>query len=84
MSDSQNGHFNEETGELPLSERAILASRADATPPARLYAALMVAVSKMPVWITTDKTGAHKIKYATLKQILETVRPILHLSLIHI
>lgn len=84
MSDNQNGHFNEETGELPLSERAILASRQDAAPPSRLYAALMAAVSKMPVWITTDKPGAHKIKYATLKQILETVRPILHANGIRI
>ena len=43
----------------------------------QLYAALMAATKKLPVWITTDKDGAHKIKYATLKAILETVRPVL-------
>ena len=37
----------------------------------------MAAVEKMPVWITADREGAHKVKYATLKTILETVRPIL-------
>lgn len=42
---------------------------------AQLFAALMAATKKLPVWITTDKDGAHKIKYATLKAILETVRP---------
>ncbi len=44
----------------------------------RLYAALMTAVGKMPAWITTDKAGAREIKYATLKHIIETVRPFLH------
>lgn len=42
---------------------------------AQLFAALMAATKELPVWITTDKDGAHKIKYATLKAILETVRP---------
>ena len=68
--------FDTETGEMPISERAINAS----IPPPRevpssLYAALHNAVQSMPVWITTDKQGAHKIKYATLKAILEVVRP---------
>ena len=71
--------FDPDTGELfSTSDAAILA----ATPqpyvaPKKLYAALMAAVEKMPVWITTDKPGAHKIKYASLKAILEVVRPIL-------
>lgn len=43
----------------------------------KLYAALMAATKKLPPWINTDKYGAHKIKYATLKAILETVRPVL-------
>lgn len=86
MTDRDNGHFNEETGELPLpiSERAVMASHPAVVQPIRLYAALMAAVAKMPVWITTDKPGAHKIKYATLKQILETVRPVLHANGIRI
>jgi hypothetical protein len=33
------------------------------------------ALKVIPIWITTDKTGAHNISYATLKKILETVRP---------
>lgn len=40
-----------------------------------LHDAIGRAISKMPVWITTDKQGAHRIKYATLKAILEVVRP---------
>ncbi|MBS0251217.1 MAG: ERF family protein [Proteobacteria bacterium] len=43
-----------------------------------LHAALMAAVLELPSWITTDKKGAHNIKYATLKQILEKVTPVLH------
>jgi hypothetical protein len=42
-----------------------------------LHFAIWQAVQQMPVWITTDKSGAHKIKYATLKAILEVVRPVL-------
>lgn len=33
------------------------------------------ALNEIPIWITTDKPGAHKVKYATLKTILEVVRP---------
>lgn len=71
--------FDPETGELPfasISEAAVAASRVPTPPaPRDLYEALHKAVAAMPVWITTDKQGAHKIKYATLKAILETVRP---------
>lgn len=42
-----------------------------------LHFAIWQSLQQMPVWITTDKSGAHKIKYATLKAILEVVRPIL-------
>lgn len=40
-----------------------------------LHFAIWQAMQEMPVWITTDKAGAHRIKYATLKAILEEVRP---------
>lgn len=75
-----------ETGELfpvPLSEAAIQA-RKDAEPMivsgAELGIALARSVSEMPVWIKQDaevQAGARKMKYATLKTILATVRPIL-------
>jgi hypothetical protein len=42
-----------------------------------LHHALYLAQLDLAAWITTDKPGAHKIKYATLKTILETVRPVL-------
>ena len=83
MSDfsSDEDYHDPNTGELlpPVSERAINAAISvnTATPNAQLNAALMAAFSKMPVWITTDKPGAHKIKYATLKAILAVVRPLL-------
>jgi hypothetical protein len=85
MEDTQ---FDADTGELFTTSEAAIAvskSRMEAeeaeilgTGTARLMAALMAAVKKLPAWITTDKTGAHNITYATLKQILETVRPHLH------
>lgn len=37
--------------------------------------AIEQALKVIPIWITTDKQGAHKVKYATLKTILEAVRP---------
>lgn len=77
---------DEETGELPLiSERAVVASQVWVQPPfnAELFAALHAAVSKLPEWITTDtpneafKKGGKALKYASLKTILEKVRPVL-------
>jgi hypothetical protein len=74
--------FDMETGEVQsVSERAIATSARPPVPPvagARLLAALMAAVVEMPEWVTAEKKGAHNIKYATLKMILERVRPILH------
>lgn len=75
-----------DTGELvPLttSEHAIQ-KRSEAEPQfivgSELGVALAKSVSEMPVWITQDAevhAGARKMKYATLKTILQTVRPIL-------
>lgn len=39
--------------------------------------ALELAQRSLPGWIKADASGAHSIKYATLKAILETVRPVL-------
>lgn len=81
--------YDPETGELPLiSEKAVSASERaqkiahDAmmgVHNARLNAAIMAALQKLKTFfVETDKAGAHKIKYATLRQILETVGPALH------
>lgn len=43
----------------------------------RLHDAMFKALKEMPIFIDTDSEGAHKIKYATLKQILDVVRPAL-------
>lgn len=76
-----------ETGELlpTTSERAVAASISTGAPhPAHLHAALMAAVMRLPAWITTDKDneafkrGGKALKYASLKTIIETVRPHLH------
>lgn len=37
--------------------------------------AIEQALKVIPIWITTDKPGAHKVKYCTLKGILQVVRP---------
>lgn len=86
----EDAQFDADTGELfpqPISDRAIAASKAKmeaeedellAPPRLRLLSAMMAAVESLPAWITTDKKGAHNIKYATLKQILEKVRDPLH------
>ena len=77
--------FDPDTGELfSTSDAAIIASTPQPyVAPKKLYAALMAAVSEMPVWITTDKenpafkSGGKLSKYASLKAILGVVRPIL-------
>src|SRR6185295_11433800 len=82
--------FDEETGEQASNSEAAVAVMKAKEPPVippgmELEMALMAAVSKMPVWITTDEKakiemktgGAFNVKYATLKQILSVVRPIL-------
>lgn len=83
----EDAQFDADTGELfSNSDAAINAARSRmaaeeaevlGTGKVRLLAALMAAVEQLPAWITTDKSGAHNIKYATLKQILEKVRPAL-------
>lgn len=80
-----NDMFNEETGEEATTSEAAVAVMKAKEPPVipagmELEMALMAAVSKMPVWITMDAEGdlgKFSIKYATLKKILQTVRPIL-------
>lgn len=76
-----------DTGELfSTSDAAIAAAhrRRDAeeaetlgSNKAHLLSALMAASEKLPAGITTDKKG-NRSKYASLKQILETVGPTLH------
>lgn len=80
--------FDHETGELPLSERAVAAStRAQkiandammGVHNAHLNAAVMAALHSIDsFFISTDKPGAHKARYASLRQILESVGPALH------
>jgi hypothetical protein len=81
-------HIDNETGEIRPNGIASRASSAAAqahvaTMAMRngygatgLHFAIWQAVKEMPVWITTDKNGARS-KYATLKAILEVVRPVL-------
>lgn len=82
-------HMDQETGELRPNGIAARASSFAASAKVQierdrsgygatgLHFAVWQAVQTMPIWITTDKSGAHKIKYATLKAILEVVRPAL-------
>jgi len=82
-------HVDHDTGEIKPNGIASRASAAAAAAHMHQFAvrngvgasglhfAIWQAVQQMPVWITTDKSGAHKIKYATLKAILEVVRPVL-------
>jgi hypothetical protein len=80
--------FDLETGEIPLpngAKAALIANTARAADQRQrlgidnrsLNFALYEAQCDLPAWVTTDKSGAHKVKYATLKTILETVRPVL-------
>lgn len=81
-----NDMVDVETGELtpmPISAAAIQ-QRKNAEPQfimgSELGVALAKAVSEMPIWIKQDaevQAGARKMKYATLKTILNTVRPVL-------
>lgn len=78
-----------ETGELPLNGVAARAHAAVASNRIALdrekkgvgqtdiQHALEQAVRRLPVWITTDSSGAHNVKYATLKAILAVVKPVL-------
>lgn len=80
--------FDAETGELPLTNGVKAAAITAATRAAEqrqrlgvdnrsLNFAMFEAQCDLPAWITTDKKGAHNVKYASLKTILETVRPVL-------
>jgi hypothetical protein len=84
-------NFDPDTGEMfpeTISNKAIDAARRAleveeaellGLEKLKLDAALMAAVIELPAWITTDRVNpAYKSKYASLKAILETVRPILH------
>ncbi len=74
-----------DTGEVATVSEAALHARAEAEAAAmkvhkQLAEALEAAVAEMPVWITQNArvdAGARKYKYATLKTILVTVRPVL-------
>lgn len=78
-----------ETGELPFNGIGARAQAAVATNRIALdrerkgvgktdiQHALEQATRRLPVWITTDSAGAHKVAYATLKAILAVVKPVL-------
>lgn len=87
--------FDLETGELPMPNgaKAVAISAAARADEKRrtlgidnrsLNHALQLAIAELPAWITTDKKGAHNVKYATLKTILEVVRPVLLKNFIRI
>ncbi len=80
--------YDADTGELqlPVSAQATAISSAAKAAAQRqrlgidnrsLNHALQLSMLALPAWITTDKKGAHNVTYATLKTILETVRPVL-------
>ena len=82
--------IDDDTGEVhaqaPIGQRAasaaaqahvIMKNQLNGLHASSLHFAIWQSLQQMPVWITTDKQGGHKIKYATLKAILEVVRPIL-------
>lgn len=77
--------FNAETGELFTNgSRAATASASAAVQMQRdrmayganvLHAAVARAMMNIPIWVQSEKAGAHKVKYAPLKDILAAVRP---------
>jgi len=86
----QHETMDDQTGEIhtqaPVGQRAataaaqahvVMKNQLNGLHASSLHFAIWQSLQQMPVWITTDKTGAHKIKYATLKAILEVVRPVL-------
>lgn len=83
---TENG-FDNETGEVApsISQRALnqmhdaraAIQHPDSGRSLGIKYALHKAMAELPTWITTDATGAHQVKYASLKAILQAVRPIL-------
>lgn len=80
----ENGH--DHSHDLPVSVKAteavVKAKReAEAVLQGRnspsLQFGIFMALQKIPVWIKAEAKGHHNIKYATLKDILATVRPVL-------
>lgn len=77
--------FDEETGEVEtISERALSAAKPKPVVPGEhILEALHAAVVDLPVWIKTDKDNdgfkknGKATKYASLKEILATARPVL-------
>jgi hypothetical protein len=80
-----NELFDPETGEAATVSQSAIEVRKAAIEQPRIYprglaVALQAAIAKLPVWITTDEradAGKMNYKYASLKAILATVRPVL-------
>lgn len=82
-------HVDQETGEVRPNGNGIgyrassaaaqahvqMKNQLNALGASGLHFAVWQAVQQLPVWIKTDREGARSIKYATLKAILEAVRP---------
>lgn len=77
--------FDRETGEIPISEKAIAANAKGLAIERELElcignyeinSAILSAVEKLPIWIKAEAKGNHA-KYAKLHTILHTVRPVL-------
>ena len=78
-----------ETGELPFNgigaraqaavagNRIALERERKGVGKTDIQHALEQATRRLPVWVTTDSSGAHNVKYATLKAILAVVKPVL-------
>lgn len=87
MNDIPEAPHDADTGELfpTVSEAAELARRAAVVKPPvaglELFSALALAIADLPVWIKQNEeaavTSTRKMKYANLKAILLTVRPVL-------
>lgn len=78
----ENGHAHDIPMSVKAAEAVVKAKReTDAILQGRnspsLQFGIFMALQKIPVWIKAEATGHHNIKYATLKDILATVRPVL-------
>ena len=77
-------NYDQDTGEIPVGMRAAASASSARVQMERdklgyganvLHAAIARALQHIPTWIQNTKPGAHKIKYAPLKDILAVVRP---------
>jgi hypothetical protein len=70
-----NGKISDRVAEAAVKSKIALKQHDMGVGKRDLHEAMQRLFASLPVWITNDKAGAHKVKYLTLKGLLDVVKP---------